>query len=1279
MTDAGGQYAFAGLAAGDYTVTIAVASDAYVFDAMSQDRTVGDDESAIVNFDGQHARNSSVSGMAFIDELNKNNEQDAGENALPQAGIPVALVGPGFNDQRLSVTGPDGSFSFSDLRAGDYRLLVPIDETVTAALMAADVAYGGPQTGFEITLGVDDNEVQGIPFDITHTTVNFTVSLRSGDEMGDALPGATVSLYGANNAMVNSGMTGDDGSVAIKVARDRTVGNMVNAGVSADDYDVAEGMTAVSWDPQMFATSGANANDIVNLNVNVNISGRTVETGHPDSGQPLGGWAIGVTMGDAAVEGAPTELDSMGMASLETTVSEVPATFTFAVADDQDDELDGGEAYEGSGGTYVHDGLSLAGAVDADDPMVVTYMTQTLMVFVHEEVDQAHGYTGNVGHGDQRKSGIATLRVVRPSTGSLTRSLSGWDGEANTKDDKKGGYTFKNLPADQDIAVLADARDGYKLLAPHRLDTYRNFEDNGVTGSAFGDHGGWGHTVMLCPLQAVDPTGQNFDECGTFAAVATHDVSVTVSKMRVRKSSSGTGFNSADPSSTHQPGIEVSLTPVEGKNLAGEGESFAVTDKNKGAHDFGAMAAGTYEVGVPEGWRGMSGAESAASAFSPLDGDVELAVTPATATVYGVVRAEAPQDPTEPGLANVTVVVNDEDDLTTQTDDYGRYIISGIKAGKAVVKAKRAGYPDAKETFTSLAANTVTSHDFVLSGSNNTITITGRVTEQGTDDGIKGVVITVDGKAPLNAATSGDNMGKVVTGDDGEYIAIVNTTDPTTQPTVAVKPTAEGWTFIPASLPVSGITGDDDVNFQGWRTTRITGMVRGVKPFGAKARPPMSDVMVKAEWLGVAPGDKTVTTGSDGIFTFDVPTLAGSVTITAMPTPEDKLDVYRADYELVRDAARYVWFDPPSNRAGGNIVFIPGQRIVNFGIFDAQSVQPQITKVERVKLTAAVEPATGKTITPTTRSWELIKDEPTDQINVTWVYQTRNAYPATADITATSTHAENAYSAANVVDDDGTGGTDGAVPLTTQAVDENAFTAPAGADGVIETPAATTTATTGTTVSHTRTTTYTLSDAGDAEDYGAVQVKIGHTVVDGSGAQRDSTEAISLPVALAAVDNTVTELVARRLPANANADRHHLIAASWRVDGSPRLEQRVALLVPGQGPGNNTEAWLIVPNLDRDGTGPSLEGMFNRITEFGGDFARWQWGGLGAVADAATTSDDLDLEEITLTGWTDLNLGIVITANLDREDLLAASRLLVQTRVHGDDDWKSFVVDIPNR
>ena len=195
MTDASGQYAFAGLAAGDYSVSIAVEDAAYVFDSMSSDVTVGDDESAIANFEGAHATTASVSGMLFIDELDKNDMHDEGEHAVAQAGVPVALVGPGVNEQRLSATNAEGQFMFSDLRAGPYQLVVPIGAQVAAALAAADLAYGGSPTGYAFDLAVGEARTQAVPFDITHTTVNFTVSLKSGEETGDALPGATVTLY----------------------------------------------------------------------------------------------------------------------------------------------------------------------------------------------------------------------------------------------------------------------------------------------------------------------------------------------------------------------------------------------------------------------------------------------------------------------------------------------------------------------------------------------------------------------------------------------------------------------------------------------------------------------------------------------------------------------------------------------------------------------------------------------------------------------------------------------------------------------------------------------------------------------------------------------------------------------------------------------------------------------------------------------------------------------------------------------------------------------------
>ena len=279
---------------------------------------------------------------------------------------------------------------------------MPIDATASAALAANDIAYGGPGVGYAFDLGVGEAKMQALPFDITHTTINVAVTLKGGEYRGDPIPGASVAFYAdaSGDTKVADGMTmvGEAGVYAsVKVARAGTSDNTVHMMVGADDYfvDPTAGMQAVTWDPQSFVHPAADANppavlndaDIVNLNVNVNVSGATVMTEY-GGGEALAGWEISVTSGGEAVAGAPTMLDDDGNASFMTVVAPdaLPAAFAFAAADDQDDDLDGGEMYETASGGYVHTGLKLAGAMDGD-PIVVSYTTQTLKVYVHQERD----------------------------------------------------------------------------------------------------------------------------------------------------------------------------------------------------------------------------------------------------------------------------------------------------------------------------------------------------------------------------------------------------------------------------------------------------------------------------------------------------------------------------------------------------------------------------------------------------------------------------------------------------------------------------------------------------------------------------------------------------------------------------------------------------------------------------------------------------------------------------------------------------------------------------
>ncbi len=878
MTDAGGQYAFAGLAAGDYTVTIAVESDAYVFDSMSQDRTVADDESAIVNFEGAHAMTASVSGVLFLDELDKNDAHDAGEYPLAHAGIPLALVGPGVNDQRLSATGPDGSFMFPNLQAGPYQLVVPIDATVAAALAANDVAYGGPGTGYAFDLAVGETRTQAIPFDITHTTVNFSVSLRSGEETGDALPGATVSLSSGE-----SGTTGDDGSVAIKVARAGVEGNTVQASVSHADYAAGDDMTDVTWDPQMFAVAAENANDIVNLNVEVNISGKTIETSR-GGGVELGGWAIEVMMGDDAVEDAPGALGDDGTVAFTTTVESVPATYTFAVAEEQDDELDNGEEIAAEAVEHVHDGLSLAGAQDV--AIEASFATQTLMVYVYHEQDQVEGFTGNALGDDEMLSGVLDVEVRQTASGNRTRAISSadWD-EGENRTDKDGVLTFAHLPSDLNVVVTANAAGENVIIhGSDQLATYEDFDDNGIpnTSSVFGEQGGYHHTVELCPMQAEG------GDCASFGFIRTYTVDGQAWK-NVREMDSDDGFKAKD-TVVGQAGITVSMEPVEGKNLAGDAaEPFTAEDGSDKEFDFGRMADGVYSVGVPDGWMaaaGMGGDELseefrlASTLTDDKDDDdandhLDIDVTPTTGFLFGIVQ-------NQDGLPAEGVTVDVNGEASGVTDEYGRYVVEGFSKQKSpkaaiVVTASGAGYAakglssaNKSDKVPDFKANSPVEYDFTVTGSGSAATFTGTVTSAG-GGALSGVQIKVAGSALLNpnAKSKGAKVNNIYkTGADGAYTVMVEANGAD----VTLTASMDGMSFAPDGYTQQARAGSfPGPNFTGFEYATISGRV-------TVDGQPQANVEVQAQGAREKPYSDV--TNSAGAFSISVP--YGGYTITAV-------------------------------------------------------------------------------------------------------------------------------------------------------------------------------------------------------------------------------------------------------------------------------------------------------------------------------------------------------------------------------------------------------------
>ncbi len=867
-TDASGLYSFSALAAGDYTVSITVASEAYVFSTTSMDVTLADDESMTVNFRGEHATTASVSGMLFVDEATKNDMHDQGEDALEIAGVPLVLVGPAVGDQMSGMTDDKGMFEFSGLRAGTYALAVVSSPAV--ATMLGDYAYGGPATGYQLDVAVGQKVIQRLPYDITHQTVHYTVTLRHGDMHGDTLAGATVTLYADEDgdSKIASADTDDDGMASIRFARSMATGSMVWASVSSDDYTVeADAMQKIEWNAKSKTAMAMNDFDVLNLMVDAKISGATIMT-DMGGGKPLADWAISVTMGGSMVDGAPAKLGSDGTAMFKTTAmaSDLPAMYTVMLDSTQVDKLDGGETFSSTPVTIEHSGLELMATMDAD-VLEAMWTTQTLTVYVHHEMDQAEGYTGSVLGGDERMSGKIDVDVRYIDELGRSRMFASDVWDPKNKSDKNGVISFKKLPADAQVMVSAKEKStatDVMLLDPAELFAFRDADANGIMKGAFGDHGGFSPMVELCPLLATEPAGQDFGECGTFAYVMKYGVSGTIGKKSIKKSGEGFGAVSETPVA----GVTVGLTPVAGKNLAGmehsqttaKANAKATTWDDTNAFDFGKIAAGVYKLAVPAGWQAMLGAKGSTTklgdAFSPLDTAVMIDVTPTTTVVYGIVTGS--------DKFRVDSVMVDVNGMTAMTDMYGRYIVEGVPAKKDSLYAKgmRKGFSDGsgKAAFT---ANSPTRIDFAMGGSGDPVFYSGKVVASGSNAPIAGVEIKIDGKAPENAV-----KGKLLTGADGTFQA-----QGAAKSSGTVKITAEhaDYTFAPESLPLPATSGTDisGANFTGFQKATVIGRVADA---GIGFSGPLSGFKVEiAKTSDTTTVIDSTTTGASGTFTLAVP------------------------------------------------------------------------------------------------------------------------------------------------------------------------------------------------------------------------------------------------------------------------------------------------------------------------------------------------------------------------------------------------------------------------
>ena len=989
MTDAGGTYAFAGLAAGDYTVAIALSEAqmaAYVFDMTSMDVTLEDDMTSIVNFEAEHAATASVTVQLFVDEGTKNDMHDDNEPGFPTAdmlttvaalGLPlpldqvVSLAGPGVHDMQPGMVMANGQVVFADLKAGEYQLIITdLSDEVLDALppqlaVVRDYGYGGPVTGYPLNVGVGEEVKQHVPLDITHTTINVAVTLKGGEHRGMGVPGATVALYAdaAGTDMVGSDttMVNDEGHAytSIRVARDGTTGHAVYMGISTEDYwvDPTAGMQTVMWNPMSpvhpmpGAMPAAVLNDatILNLNVDVSVNGATITT-EAGGGEPLEDWVISIGHGD--VMEADT-LDEDGMAAFKMELPPavlplLPKDFTFSVVHDtiQSNSLDGGEMYESEPFVYTHTGLALAGAVDA--ALEVKYTTQTLKIWVHQERDQVPGYTKTISGGDSRP--VARLKADAPNKGLDTgisvelryidengRSRPVPDYENRTRHPAGSGIvTYSEVPTDLDIVVKAAADLDRKIINNDEAQAWRDFEANRVLGSAFGEHGGFHHTVNLCPESADDPD-QDFlnegalkDVCSTFGYVWTRDISGDAMSRNAEMAENPSQADPFEIKTKYHSGIEVSVAPVDRKNV--QADNFGATTsvelsaagRQLGTYGIANVGDGNYKLSASSGWwddtnyRGDISYTTDESADDPSEvppAAEVINIVPRTVDIYGVVTDE---DGFEVGGVEVTAAGQ-----TATTDDYGRYILDDValtaSRAQILVTAAKTGY---KVQLAGGAARTSTavrggyslryrdrrSHeprrlDFVLSEVTPTGTVSGTVQHLQSSDPIEGVRVfalpagdeaAADLWKPGLVQIDKDAAGDPVKTFGGMDFADVDTTDADGNFSVDAPAGAlngmettiiayhSGMFFTPDRYVTPVVNGGEyTVNFQSLRLSAITGRVVDDEGDG------MEGIKVTAEG-GTSGVEEEGTTTANGRYNIRVPW--GPYVVTPDKAGEDEYD-----------------------------------------------------------------------------------------------------------------------------------------------------------------------------------------------------------------------------------------------------------------------------------------------------------------------------------------------------------------------------------------------------
>jgi large repetitive protein len=774
-TDANGNYTFANLRPGTYTVTETQPAGYGNSSQSSADPAAVTTTTNVIsnlvlspgesNVDNDFVESfSSLAGTVFRDDDN-DGVQDAGEPGI--SGVTVTLTGTdaaGNSVTRPATTDANGNYVFDDLLGGTYTVTESqpsafLDGIDTAGSQGGNSATNDVISAIALPAGTDavDYDFAEIrPASIAGTVV---------DDLGRGIPGVTITLTG----------TDDRGNPVTLTATTDANGDYIFDNLRPGTYTVAETQPAAYGDGGEVAGSsgGTVTNDQV---AGIVLSPAEAATGYDfdettgsiagtvyedlDSNGSQGGTEPGIA-------GVTVELlDSAGNV-LATTVTDGNGAYEFTGLPGANYRIrevqpaaygDGGETVGSVGGSTatndVFTGVILPGGVDATG----------------YDFGEERGSISGVVFLDYDDDGLfePTNPIADAGLPGVTITLTGVDANGNTVNrttttDANGNYTFPNLLAGT-----------YTVTETQPASTVDGKDTVGSTGGVLSPDS-IGFISLDGGEDAVDYWFGEIPPAGIQGQVR-------------------------DVNGSPIPGVTIELLNSSGTVIG------TTTTSASGTYSFGNLPAGTYSVrevqpaglGDSATLPGSLGGTASGNTISGIvlgaldvatDYDFVERYSSLAGTVYVDTDGDGVQDPGEPGIGGVAVELTGTDaagnpvSFTATTEPDGTYLFDNLLGGTySVLESQPGAYIDGLDaagsvggtagndaiTAVNLPAGTAaTDYDF---GEFIAATITGRVIDnKATPNPIAGVTLTLTGTDdrgnPVSLTTTTDANGNYVFSD----------------------------------------------------------------------------------------------------------------------------------------------------------------------------------------------------------------------------------------------------------------------------------------------------------------------------------------------------------------------------------------------------------------------------------------------------------------------------------------------------------------------------------